>query len=183
MGESTRDAKQAKPYGLPNDATSESLAREAKELLNDARVKLGDAGWCARENCRGPCSRRVITTYDFIAKVKSMSESTREIAGQDKPMSYTDYLLSHLAQECCEVAIRCTKAQHFGLDEVQPEQGMTNAERIAEELCDLYAMVEELQTAGLLPVFSERDKQARIGAKQRKAQNFRNYSRELGRLQ
>jgi hypothetical protein len=101
---------------------------------------------------------------------------------QDSPMSRADYLLSHLAQECNEVAIRCTKAQMFGLDEVQPEQPLTNRELIAEELADLYAMVDELQRSGYLPVFAERDHAARISAKQRKAMHFRGHSRELGRL-
>lgn len=104
-------------------------------------------------------------------------------AQQNSPMNRADYLLSYLAQEACEVAIRCTKAQHFGLDEVQPEQSLTNRERIVHELNDLFAMVEEMQHAGILPVFAERDWQARIGAKQRKAQKFRGYSRELGRLE
>jgi hypothetical protein len=101
---------------------------------------------------------------------------------QESAMSVADYFLSHLAQECNEVAIRCTKAQMFGLGEVQPEQALNNAQRIAEELAELYAMVEEMQTRGILPVFGERDFAARVSAKQRKAQHFRGYSRELGRL-
>lgn len=101
---------------------------------------------------------------------------------QKEPMSRADNLLSHLAQECAEVAIRCTKAQMFGLLEVQPEQSLTNAERIAEELCDLYATVDELKCAGLLPLMYEDEREARIHAKQRKATKFRRYSRELGRL-
>lgn len=98
------------------------------------------------------------------------------------PMSFEDYLLSHLAQECCEVAIRCTKAQMFGLDEVQPEQLLTNRQRIAEEVQDVLAMIDELQESEILPKFSRRDSQARISAKLRKAGKFRNYSRSLGRL-
>lgn len=101
---------------------------------------------------------------------------------QKEPMSRADNLLSHLAQECCEVAIRCTKAQMFGLLEVQPEQSLTNAERIAEELCDLYATVRELQVAGLLPVMHEGDREKRISAKRLKAGTFRGYSSKLGRL-
>lgn len=102
---------------------------------------------------------------------------------QSTPMNRADYLLSHLAQECCEVAILCTKAQHFGLDGLQLEQALTNAERIAEELCDLYAIVEELERMGAIPIFDERNEQARVNAKIRKAKHFRTYSRELGRLE
>lgn len=110
------------------------------------------------------------------------SASPRPVQEQDLPMSYADYLLSHLAQECCEIAIRCTKAQHFGLDEIQPEQSLTNRQRIQEELCDLYALVDEMQESEILNAFSRRDYQARISAKLRKAAAFRDYSRDLGRL-
>src|ERR1051325_4454611 len=94
------------------------------------------------------------------------------VAEQPTPMNLDDYLLSHLAQECNEVAIRCTKAQMFGLDEIQPDQPLTNRERIAEELADVTAMVELMQRVGILPEFSERDIEARMSAKHRKAQDF-----------
>lgn len=102
---------------------------------------------------------------------------------QSTPMNRADYLLSHLVQEACEFSIRCTKAQMFGLDEVQPEQSLNNAQRIVEEFNDLIAMIEECQRADLLPIMGERDWQARLSAKQRKAKHFRRYSRELGRLE
>jgi hypothetical protein len=105
------------------------------------------------------------------------------VAEQPTPMNLDDYLLSHLAQECNEVAIRCTKAQMFGLDEIQPEQPLTNRQRIAEELADLQALVVLMEDVHLLPEFSERDLNARISAKHRKAKEFRNYSRQLGRLE
>lgn len=101
---------------------------------------------------------------------------------QSLPIGLADYLLSHLAQECCEVAIRCTKAQHFGLDEIQPEQASTNSERLNDEIHDVLAIIDVLQMAGIISTLSERDKQARISAKQRKADEFRDYSRSLGRL-
>lgn len=109
-------------------------------------------------------------------------DSERGVESQREPMGLADNLLSHLAQECCEVAIRCTKAQHFGLNEIQPEQSLTNAQRIAEELSDVFAIADELQKRGLIPTFSERDAAARLSAKQRKASGFRDYSSELGRL-
>lgn len=113
--------------------------------------------------------------------LKGIHEAAVRVA-QKEPMSRADNLLSHLAQEACEVAIRCTKAQMFGLLEVQPEQSLTNAERIMEELCDLFATVGELERAGLLPHMYESDREARIDTKRQKAAKFRGYSRELGRL-
>ena len=105
------------------------------------------------------------------------------VAEQPTAMNLDDYLLSYLAQECNEVAIRCTKAQMFGLDEIQPGQPLTNRQRIAEELADLKALVFLMEGVHLLPEFSERDLNARISAKHRKAKEFRNYSRQLGRLE
>lgn len=96
------------------------------------------------------------------------------------PMSRVDYLLSHLAQECCEIAIRCTKAQMFGLDEIQPGQEFTNRDRIMHELCDLLAMCETMRDEGVL---SDIQPAERIQAKKAKAAHFADYSRELGRLE
>ncbi len=98
------------------------------------------------------------------------------------PMSLADYLLSHLAQECCEVAIRCTKAQMFGLDEVQPEQPYTNAERIMHELADVVATLEAMQAFQVLPELSQVEKIQRVRDKKIKAEHFRVYSEGLGRL-
>jgi NTP pyrophosphatase (non-canonical NTP hydrolase) len=53
-------------------------------------------------------------------------------------------LLTILAEECCEVGQRVSKALRFGLMEIQPGQPLSNAERIAEELGDLLATAEEL---------------------------------------
>jgi|SRR6185369_13199038 len=117
-----------------------------------------------------------------IEQAAKRQEWEARIAEQPTPMNLDDYLLSHLAQECAEVIVRCTKAQHFGLDEVQPEQPLTNRQRIAEELADVGALVCLMEEIGILPAFSGRDMNARISAKHRKAKQFREYSRELGRL-
>lgn len=98
------------------------------------------------------------------------------------PLSLTDYLLSHLAQECAEVIVRITKAQHFGLDEIQPEQDFTNRQRILFELCDLLAMAEVLREENILPTVPADVAERRLAAKKLKAAKFREYSKELGRL-
>lgn len=98
------------------------------------------------------------------------------------PMCRADYLLSHLAQECNEVAVRYTKAQMFGLDEVQPGQEFTNRERILHELCDLLATCETMKDEGVLPDMAGTETHDRVTAKKEKAAHFSDYSRELGRL-
>lgn len=61
-------------------------------------------------------------------------------------------LLVILAEECGEVAVRVSKALRFGLDEVQPGQDATNAERIGQELQDVAALVSVCVEAGVLSV-------------------------------
>jgi hypothetical protein len=118
-----------------------------------------------------------ITTNSGAAMMK---QGEVETAPQSIPMSRADYLLSHLAQECCEIAIRCTKAQMFGLDEIQPGQEFTNRERIMHELCDLLATGETMRDEGVLPEYAPEE---RMEAKKVKAAKFSDYSRQLGRLE
>ncbi|MBL4837403.1 MAG: hypothetical protein JKY34_07475 [Kordiimonadaceae bacterium] len=59
-------------------------------------------------------------------------------------------LLTILAEECAEVAQRCTKALRFGLEEVQPGQEYTNAERIEVELGDILAAFNILEEMGVM---------------------------------
>lgn len=93
-------------------------------------------------------------------------------------MTTTEYLLSCLIEECAEVIQRATKAQRFGLDEVQPEQLRTNQERLALELADLTGTIELLKDEGIrLPISGNA-----IEAKIVKVKKFMDYSRELGVL-
>lgn len=52
-------------------------------------------------------------------------------------MTRDEHLLTILAEECAEVAQRCSKALRFGIDEVQPGQGLDNRRRIEKEFNDL----------------------------------------------
>lgn len=59
-------------------------------------------------------------------------------------MTETDYLLVCVMEECNEVSQRVSKALRFGLGEIQPGQGKTNAARIREEVYDLHGALEAL---------------------------------------
>lgn len=93
-------------------------------------------------------------------------------------MTHDEHLLTILSEECQEVAQRVSKALRFGLDEIQPGQPLTNAERITEEVCDLLAMIELCQAHALIPG----ERRARIEQKKAKVQQFLQYSRECGTL-
>lgn len=104
------------------------------------------------------------------------------VVAKQTPMSRADYLLSHLAQECCEIAIRCTKAQMFGLQEVQPGQHLSNLKRILYEIADMLAMCEVMKNEGVLVELDGNTTEHLINEKKEKAAHFTTYSKELGRL-
>lgn len=93
-------------------------------------------------------------------------------------MTEDEHLLSCLAEECSEVAQRVSKALRFGLNEIQPGQPLTNAQRLSIELTDLYAVREMLLDQGLIP---ELDPVA-ITEKKAKVKKFMEYARELGTI-
>jgi hypothetical protein len=65
-------------------------------------------------------------------------------------MNRSEHLLACLAEECDEVGQRVMKALRFGLDEIQRDQPLNNAERIAAEYADLIAVYEICRDEGLL---------------------------------
>lgn len=97
-------------------------------------------------------------------------------------MNRTEHLLSCLAEECCEVGQRVSKALRFGLSEVQAGQPLTNAERIAEELRDLWSVVLMLSDEGQLGLAEMWPTVEQTRAKRDKVERFMSISREQGVL-
>lgn len=93
-----------------------------------------------------------------------------------------DYLLMCLAEECNKVAQRACNAMRFGINEVQPDQRFTNAQRIVFELCDLFAVVDLLKDSGQIEM-SENSVRNHIAAKKEKIEKFMQYSKECGVIQ
>jgi hypothetical protein len=94
-------------------------------------------------------------------------------------MNRKEHLLSILAEECAEVAQQCSKALRFGLGNVEPGQELTNGQRIACELNDLFAAVDMLIDAQALSYLPDL---AAIDAKKAKVEKFLLYSIECGTL-
>ncbi len=65
-------------------------------------------------------------------------------------MKHHEYLLTVVAEEAVEIAQRVSKALRFGMDEIQPNQALTNRERIIGELADLVGALELLDEAGVM---------------------------------
>lgn len=95
-------------------------------------------------------------------------------------MKRHEHLLTILAEECAEVAQRASKALRFGLGEVQPGQGLTNAERIVGEVTDLLAVALMLADEGHLAL---EDQQGAVAAKRAKVEKFLAYSAQCGTLE
>src|SRR5690349_21047713 len=96
-------------------------------------------------------------------------------------MNRVEYLLTSLAEECAETAQRASKALRFGVDEIQPGQGDTNAVRLMDELEDIRVIVELLREEGVLslgPINEER-----FARKRAKVEKFMAYARKCGTLQ
>lgn len=64
-------------------------------------------------------------------------------------MTRQEHLLVILAEECAEVAHRCSKALRFGLDDVAPGQALTSGEQIRKELMHLLVVAGYLNDEGL----------------------------------
>lgn len=93
-------------------------------------------------------------------------------------MNTPEYLLSVVEEECNEIAQRATKAQRFGLAEIQPGQELTNKERLIQEFNDLLGTLELLFGRPFIHCV----RPSMIEAKKAKVQKFMEYSRELGML-
>jgi hypothetical protein len=93
-------------------------------------------------------------------------------------MNRNEYLLTQAASECCEVAHRITKALHFGLDEKQAGQDLSNADRVVEEYIDLLGVMAMLEDAGLVAIPRGDELRVRMDAKKAKVERFIVYARE-----
>lgn len=94
-------------------------------------------------------------------------------------MNRTEHLLACLAEECAEVIQRITKAQRWGLAEVQPGQELTNSQRIVQELQDLHAVIDMLDDEGIINMGIDR---AAVEEKKRKVEHYIAYAKHCGAL-
>lgn len=96
-------------------------------------------------------------------------------------MNRLEHLLTILGEEGVEVAQRCSKALRFGLDEIQPGQDLSNAERIRGEFIDLLTVMTMLVKEGVIAAVGDDDLPA-METKRQKVEKFLQYSRNCGTL-
>lgn len=107
---------------------SEKLARMETDL-EQMGARLGETMWRDKEDA------------------KRIEDA---LLGLDKSLGYKQLLLIKLMEECGEVIPEISKALHFGAEEIQDGQKLTNAQRVERELADLLGVVRMLCDAGLL---------------------------------
>ena len=94
-------------------------------------------------------------------------------------MNRTEYLLTCLAEECCEVGQRVSKILRFGAKEIQPGYASTNIERLNDELADLYGVLRmlQLEDCGVILHSGTTDKMLE---KEKKVNKYFEYSKKMG---
>ncbi len=97
-------------------------------------------------------------------------------------MNKNEYLLTCLSEECAEVAHRVAKAQRFTLEECQPGQDRSNAQRIVDEIHDLRAVIDLLYLEEVLPKPTPAQEITALGNKREKLRKFMAYSAYRGAL-
>lgn len=93
-------------------------------------------------------------------------------------MTLQEYLLVQLGEEAAEVAHACGKAARFGLND--DYKGKNDRQRLVEELNDLFALVELLQTHNILPLDAYNKQQ--VASKKEKVRKWMEHSFYLGIL-
>ena len=97
-------------------------------------------------------------------------------------MTRKEHLLTILSEECAEVIQRVDKALRFGMNEKEPEQGLTNSERITDEYHDIIAITRMLRNEGYLKRLDQYNAVKKIEDKIRKVEKYLKYSKKCGTL-
>jgi len=95
-------------------------------------------------------------------------------------MTREEHLLVVLSEECSEVAKETAKALRFGLNDKEPNQNITNCEKIVTEFNDLFAVMRMLVDDGIIPEGDMLDIKA-IEAKKQKVEKYLKYSKSVGK--
>ena len=98
-------------------------------------------------------------------------------------MTLRQFYLLKLAEECNEVAQRCSKQMQFGRDEIEPGQNLTNEERLRNEINDLMAVVDILENIREVNFMQPENMEEIAEAKREKIAKYLKYSQDLGQVE
>lgn len=97
-------------------------------------------------------------------------------------MKKNQFLLLKLIEECSEIAHIASKQIQFGKDNVRRDQLKTNAQRLKEEILDLYAVIYLLHEELEIPVIQGYEEGIATREKIEKMQKYLNVSLSLRQL-
>ncbi len=97
-------------------------------------------------------------------------------------MTRKEHLLTILSEECAEVIQRVDKALRFGMNEKEPNQELTNYERISDEYYHIVAVMSMLRDEGYLKQTNVKSALQLIEAKKAKVEYYLKYSKKCGTL-
>lgn len=110
-------------------------------------------------------------------------------------MTRNQFLLTKLAEECAEVSQRALKQIQFGATQIQKgnevkdgtappdkEVGLTNAQRLSNELLDLAFICDLLEAEGQLVRFTDEEIETARERKTDRLNKYLEFSRSLGEI-
>lgn len=110
-------------------------------------------------------------------------------------MTREQFILLKLSEECAEVSQRAIKQIQFGAHQIQKgnevkdgvaapdkEAGLTNGQRLDNELTDLIIMADLLRAAGQIPSTTVAEFQIARAAKIERLNKYIAFSRQMGEL-
>lgn len=87
-------------------------------------------------------------------------------------LTQAQYLLVKASEESAEVAQACTKALTFGLYSKIPGHESTHVQDILHEFYELDAIIEELQSLGIIPSITKEEEMQIKTEKKRKMKKY-----------
>ena len=91
--------------------------------------------------CPPPTPQQARATWNLIGRLLTMAQRMRDAIDHQPVSPYRTEIMTILAEECCEAVQRATKLLRFGVEEKQPDQPYTNAERLGLEIGDVETML------------------------------------------
>lgn len=91
-------------------------------------------------------------------------------------LTLQESLLTILAEECGETAVRASKCIRFTMEEIQAGHKQTNAEQLVYEFNDIVAVMEMLHEHGWIDMVIDRDA---IALKKKKMETWMEYSMKV----
>ena len=94
-------------------------------------------------------------------------------------MTELEHVFACLSEECGEVIQEVSKIHRFGVNDIHPEIGVLNEERLSNEINDLMGVVERLKERGIKIELSA----TKMIQKKAKVEKYMEYARGKGTLE